>query len=384
MQIGVRTVWTAAQMLYFEEAAQGIELDNSVIRQEIVPLAGGAKVRFTLSNEYGKSPIELTAVRIADSLGNGKIDIDSEKIITFSGKERVVIPAGGCICSDIIEYETSPCVPAVVTMSTGYTPAEITGHEVALNNVYIKRGGSVSDADMNGASVEQKSFIISSVETDSECEIVVCVGDSTTDGVGASDYKNTWPYILNSRLSKTNTGLIAVNQGIGGNKLNGISIGDSARLRFERDVLHLDGVKYVIVFEGINDIGGRRSDIPDFDTGETADGTISGGIIETLKEMTDKAHKHGIKLICGTILPCGAHEYCTDAQEAMRKRINSWILQNKDFDGVIDFDRIISDPDNIRFMKKEYDCGDGLHPSDDGYKAMAEGIDIKLFSSDRD
>ena len=174
--------------------------------------------------------------------------------------------------------------------------------------------------------------------------------------------------------------LTVVNDGIGGNAINNWGLGESGRDRYENEVKNRTGIKYLIVLEGINDIGGRTEDVFEGDMSKCPeDGKITTGIIEAYQEIIDKAHEQGIKVIGGTILPCGNNDYYNETMEEMRQTINAWIREEGNFDAVIDFDAVMSDPDDPTKMKAEYDSGDGLHPGPAGYRAMGECIDLALF-----
>jgi len=207
---------------------------------------------------------------------------------------------------------------------------------------------------------------------------IVALGDSITDGAHSTLNANRrWPDVLAARLlEKSSLGKVSVlNEGIGGNRVVNNGYGPSAVTRLDRDVLGQDGVRYVIVLEGINDIGRlQRLQTPDDEI--TAQQLKIG-----LSRIADAAHQHGIKAIGATLTPFGGAGYYSDKGEQIRKELNDWIRKSGIFDGVIDFDKITADPLNPNQFNPLYDCGDHLHPNDAGYKAMGEGIDLSLFAN---
>ena len=380
------TSWTTAQMEFRDEINPSTPLTGSTIRQVVKLSETGDNMQLTLSNEYGKEPLVIDALHFAKPLDGSMIDIATDTAVTFNGSESVTIPAGETIVSDPVMFDAGEDGKIAVTMHIAGAPQMITGHEVSLTTTYIRNGGTVSDISMIGSETNEEWFFISSIDVmqDADNGVIVCLGDSITDGVGASSAANTWPALLNERLNADpeTAGLSVVNQGIGGNKVNGYSWGDRARWRYERDVLGQKGVKYLIILEGINDIGGRSEDINGEYDGASTDGTLTGGIIDAYQEIIDAAHEQGIKVIGATILPCGKSGYYEqggEGMEAMRQKLNAWIRTEGNFDAVIDFDAITADPENLLYLLDEYDCGDGLHPGDAGYKAMADSIDLGLF-----
>jgi len=197
----------------------------------------------------------------------------------------------------------------------------------------------------------------------------VTLGDSITDGRGSTtDRKNRWPDRLAQRLgtNAATTGVAVVNMGIGGNGIFG-GLGPAALKRFDRDVLEQSGTRWVIVFEGVNDIGGDRS------------GAIATNLITAYSSFADKAHAHGLLAYGATITPIGGSFYDRPAHEAEREAVNAWIRTNQVYDAVIDFDKAVRDPVTLTNLSARYDSGDHLHLSPAGYQAMANCIELKLL-----
>ncbi len=213
---------------------------------------------------------------------------------------------------------------------------------------------------------------------------LVAFGDSITDGARSTvDANHRWPDFLAARLLARGGGkrIGVLDAGIGGNRIlhdagANVRFGVSALARFDRDVLAQPGVKYVIVLEGINDLGHAGSSAPPSES-VTADDLIAG-----LKQLIERAHEKGIKIFGATLTPfegTPSKGYFTPEKETIRKAVNQWIRTGKAFDGVIDFEKAVRDSANPDRMAASYDSGDHLHPGDAGYKAMGESIDLSLF-----
>jgi lysophospholipase L1-like esterase len=200
---------------------------------------------------------------------------------------------------------------------------------------------------------------------------IVAIGNSITDGVGAApDSNRRWPDVLARRLLTSSEPVKAVvNAGISGNRVLSFGAGPSLVSRFDRDVLMQPGVTHVIVLEGINDISRDSIDVVSADD-----------IIDGYRQIIERAHERGVVIYGATIT---ALERASPARQAKRQAVNAWIRTSGKFDGVIDFDSTTRDPSRPSRLLPLYDSGDGLHPSDAGYKAMGESIDLALFRKRR-
>jgi lysophospholipase L1-like esterase len=222
---------------------------------------------------------------------------------------------------------------------------------------------------MPGASSTAHWYIITGIEVlaDSSSKTIVVLGDSITDGRGSTtDGNDRWPDNLAKRLATnaSTAGVAVANMGIGGNAIFG-GLGPAAVNRFDRDVLNQSGVRWVIVFEGVNDIGG---------------GTTETTITNALAQFVDKAHARNLLAYGATITPFGGNSYYSTAHEAARQAVNNWIRTSGKYDAVIDFDAMVRDPVALTNLLSAYNSGDGLHLNPAGYQAMANGIDLTLFS----
>jgi len=348
--------------------------------REIVHLsAGGTAIRVVLTNEFGLRSLTIGAAQIAISTGGNAIDASTAKTLSFGGQASVTLPAGTKMVSDPVEF-TMPAL-ANVAVSLFIPPQSLqraSVHPYALQTNYTAEG-NVAGAKTMGAPAESGWYFLRGIEvlSDRNAASVVALGDSITDGAASDRNKNErWPDVLAKRLQtdKALKDIGVLNAGINGNRILRDGEGDEGALRrFDRDVLAQAGVKYLIVLEGINDIGHIVSATSD-DPADSAE-----DLIRALKQIVTRAHTHGIKVIGATITPYEDCKYASPEGEAMRQAINAWIRTSKDLDGVADFDRIVRDPTHPTRFLPTYDSGDHLHPNTAGLRAMAEGVNLNLL-----
>jgi lysophospholipase L1-like esterase len=208
------------------------------------------------------------------------------------------------------------------------------------------------------------------VEADNSSAAIVTLGDSITDGRGSgTDRNDRWPDDLAHRLqaNKSTAGIAVLNEGIGGNCVLHGGLGPTALSRFDRDVLSQSGVRWLIVIDGVNDIGGSH------------DESVATNLIAAYEKIIEQAQAHNIRVYGATILPFGGSFYDSPVHETARETVNTWIRTSGQFDKVIDFDAAMHDPQNPSHLLPAADSGDHLHPNEVGYKMMAETIDLKLF-----
>ncbi len=336
-------------------------LKSNTVRQQIHASIGGDKIKLTLSNEFGDIPLNIDSVHIAKMLNGGadsSIDVDTDTVVTFGGETSVTVQPGELVTSDEIPFKFDDLDILGITMKLGkYIGGGITMHGEANCHTWIAEGDRVSDESLDGASTTNSWYYLSSLSVYAEAGVktVVCLGDSITDGVGSSlNGFTTWPEYLARDLSLAGYRVGVVNKGISGDSAWGNAI------RFDKDVLAVDGVSAVIVKIGIYYIGGSNED-------------ISQNIIDQYKVMIEKAHNAGIKIYGATMVPIGKNWYYSELHEQIRVTVNEFIRsENSGFDGVIDMDKAIDDPNNPGTMKEEYAKGlyDYLHPGDAGYEVM--------------
>jgi lysophospholipase L1-like esterase len=380
--------WAASQQLVEPSNALNPEdLHDATLRQIVHLSVGGSQLRLHLSNRFGSTPLHVTAVHVAQpvSPNSSKIVPGSDKTLTFSGSSSALIPPHADYISDPASYSASALSDIAITLHLDAPPPEQTGHPGSRATSYIAHGDLVSAPDLTGAKTVEHWYFIAGIDVTAppEAAAVVALGDSITDGHGATTNGNDrWTDVLARRL-QTQPGtrhLAVLNQGIGGNRLLSDGLGPNALSRIDPDVIAQPGVRYLIVLEGVNDIGMLTR------AGEVAPAehdALVRRMLGAYEQIIARAHTHDIKVIGGTILPfVGSSVYHPGpASDADRQAINQWIRAPGHFDAVIDFDKIVRDPDHPDRLLPRFDSGDHLHPSPAGYAAMADGVPLSLFMS---
>ena len=371
--------WAAAPMATANQNAQYGSADITL--REIVHVSlGGPVVRIILSNEFGLDPLTIGAAHIALSAGHGDIDLASANALTFGGRPSVTIPPGALVVSDPADLKCPAFADLAVSLFLPTQPIQqISQHDYADQTSYLANGNVIGAKSLPSPTpIHSWPFLKGvDVRTTADSASVVTLGDSITDGAASTrDANARWPDVLARRLQsgKKTAGLGVLNEGIGGNRILFDRTGPSALARFDRDVLAQAGVKYLILLEGINDIGNATSPTNPRDP-VTADDLIFG-----LSQLATRAHTHGIKVFGATLTPYVGAGYQSAAGEAIRQSLNHWIRTTSQFDGVLDFDKATTDPTHPGMFLLLDDSGDHLHPSDTGYKSMGDSIDLKLFT----
>lgn len=349
-------------------------LDNTTIRQVVRVSAGGDALRVRFSNAFAewRGDLEIGSASVAVSAGGAAILPETAKPLTFSGESSVVVPYGTLFLSDPLEFDLKPGSDLAVTVHIAKAPKKTTGHRSARGEAaYIQSGNAVADKDLSASVPNTCWYYLCNVEvlTAEPAAAVVCLGDSITDGKGSTEGTNRrWPdYLARRLLADSETAHIGVlNQGIGGNCLWAGGIGQTALGRLERDVLAQPAARWVILLEGINDLGGGK--------------TSAEEVITAFEQIIARSHACGLLVYGSTILPCGESFYFNPELEAKRQQINEWTRNSGAFDAVIDWDAAVRDPQQPTRLCPEADSGDHLHLSDNGYRMMAEAIDLKLFT----
>jgi lysophospholipase L1-like esterase len=353
--------------------------------REIVHLSvGGPQIRIRFTNEFGSDPLTIADAHAALSAGGAKIQPGSDRPITFAGSSTVRIPPGAVMYSDPVDLAVAPFSDVAVSF---YIPSQImrgeTFHDFADQDNFVVAGDVASSADLAQGAAEPTVlgswYFLDGVDVPAaeDSRAIVALGDSITDGAHSTRNANRrWPDFLAQRLQqdpKLKT-VSVLDEGIGGNRVLNDVFGPNALARLDRDVLAQNGVRYVIVLESINDIGRlARLSAPEDDV--TAAQLEAG-----LRQIAETAHEHGIRAIGATLTPYGGAGYYSEKGEQVREQVNEWIRTSGVFDGVADFDKATRDPQNPNRFAAQCDSGDHLHPSDEGYRAMAASIDLRLFA----
>ena len=372
------TTWGCGPQLTEPRNLPPAPLANRTLRQFVYVTIGGKHLRVRFSNAYGTSPVVINAAHVAlaagaGSGGHGDINTATDTALTFHDMPSVTIPPGETVFSDPLDFNLPALTNLAVTIYFGdMSPTSINGHPGSRTTSFIQDSNVVSVASMPEASKTAHWYIITGVDVqaDDSSKALVVLGDSITDGRGSTtDGNNRWPDNLARRLNTNapTAGVAVVNMGIGGNGIFG-GLGPAALKRFDRDVIDQSGARWLIIFEGVNDIGGDRN------------GTVATNLISAYKQFIDKAHAHNIVVYGATITPFGKSFYDSPLHETDRQTVNAWIRTNSLCDGVIDFDAAVRDPAAPANLLPAYNFNDWLHLSPAGYQAMANAIDLNLFA----
>ncbi len=372
--------WTASPQSSDASGTPSIKsFANGTIRQVVRVSMGGDTVRVRFSNEMGRTPLRIGAVRIALSAGGASIVPGTSRQLTFGGDSSIVVPARAPALSDPVAIHVPALADVTITLYLPDSTAASTYHELSRQTTWVSPPGNhTAAAEMPVADTSVSWFFLTgvSVRAPASARAVVTLGNSITDGYASTvDANARWPNFLAEHLRATHElgRLSVLDAGISGNRVLHDHEGQDALARFDRDVLRQPGVRYVIVLEGINDIG--FSALADY----TDQNVSAAEIIAGHKQLIARAHELGLTIYGATLTPFEGCGYYTTEGEAKREAVNRWIRTSGAYDGVIDFDALTRDPAHpTRFLPK-YDSGDHLHPNDVGYRAMGEAVDLALF-----
>ena len=382
---------TSQQIPEPQNALPADDLRDATLRQIVHLSLGGAALRVHISNAFGMQALHFTSLHIARPLSPAAPAIDpaTDKALTFSGRPDVTVPPGAEFVSDPVLMPVAPLSDLAVTFHLDAQPMPETSHPGSRSTSYYLHGDLVSAADLPTAKHIDHWYQLAAIDVLAApgAASIVALGDSITDGHATTTNGNDrWTDVLAARLASATPPLaIGVsNQGIGGNHLLTDGLGPNALARFDRDVLAQAGVRWLIVFEAVNDLGklargeGTASSVAT--PAEHAD--LVARILAAYQQIILRAHTRGLRVYGATITPCGGSDYYhPDPQdEADRAAVNAWIRAPGHFDAVIDFDAVVRDPAHPDHLLPAFDCGDHLHPSPAGYRAMGMAIPLGLFA----
>ena len=344
-------------------------MTNRSVRQVVKVSIGGDVIRLKLSNIYSMQPVEIRSIYIAHAKDSFSIDAKSAQYFKFGNSYKTVIPAGKQIVSDALKFNLRNLERVAITINYTSAPEVPTVHMGSRTTSYIMKGVTNAHSSFKEAFQENHWYNISGIDVytmSNNMSAIAIMGNSITDGKCSTDNaQNRWPDVMSEMLQLkhkiTNQGVL--NLGIGNNRVTVPGgFGALAKERFDRDILMQSGVKKVIIFEGINDIGAAKSGNSE---------TVARQIIESIQGMVRKAKAQKKKVYLGTITPFKGAGYYSHFHEAARLYVNDWIRsQAKNVDGILDFAKLLQDPNDDRRMKREYASNDWLHPNPAGYKAM--------------
>ena len=344
-------------------------MTNRSVRQVVKVSIGGDVIRLKLSNIYSMQPVEIRSIYIAHAKDSSDIDAKTAQYFKFGNSYKTIIPAGKQIVSNALKFKLRNLERVAITINYTSAPEIPTVHMGSRTTSYIMKGVTNAHSNFAKAFRENHWYNISGIDVytmSNNMSAIAIIGNSITDGKCSTDNaQNRWPDVMSEMLQLkhkiTNQGVL--NLGIGNNRITVPGgFGTLAKERFDRDILMQNGVKKVIIFEGINDIGAARSGNSE---------TVARQIIESIQGMVKKAKARKMKVYLGTITPFKGAGYYTHFHEAARLYVNDWIRsQARNVDGILDFAKLLQDPNDDRRMKREYASNDWLHPNPTGYKAM--------------
>ena len=344
-------------------------MTNRSVRQVVKVSIGGGVIRLKLSNIYSMQPVEIRSIYIAHAKDSFDIDAKTAQYFKFGNSYKTVIPAGKQIVSDALKFKLRNLERVAITINYTSAPEIPTVHMGSRTTSYIMKGVTNAHSNFAKAFRENHWYNISGIDVytmSNNMSAIAIIGNSITDGKCSTDNaQNRWPDVMSEMLQLkhkiTNQGVL--NLGIGNNRVTVPGgFGALAKERFDRDILMQSGVKKVVIFEGVNDIGAARSGSSE---------TVARQIIESIQGMVKKAKARKMKVYLGTITPFKGTGYYSHFHEAARLYVNDWIRsQAKNVDGILDFAKLLQDPNDDRRMKREYASNDWLHPNPAGYKAM--------------
>lgn len=354
----------------------GSGFSDRTLREVVHTSMGGDEVRIRLTNAFGTDGIVIDGVTAGLRSTGAALVPGTERPVTFDGAARVVLPAGAEVLSDPVPLGVAAGQDLAVSLYVPGSTGAATRHGGAYATSYTASGDHAGDTD--GAaftSTITSWYLLDGVDVRARpgAGAVVALGDSITDGTNSTvDANHRYPDDLARRLR--GRGLSVLNEGISGNRVltDAGGSGVNAQSRFDRDVLGQTGVRDVVFLEGINDIGHDLGPV----SGEplNVDDLIAG-----IRNIINRAHAHGLRIIGGTLTPIGGSKYDSPEAEAERQAVNAWIRTSGAFDGIADFDAATRDPaDPARYLPA-YDSGDHLHPNDAGYQVMADTIDLRTL-----
>lgn len=364
------------------------ELRDQTVRQVARISLGGQRLRIVLSNAYGKAPLTISKAAVARATGSADASVakESQRVVTFGGKETATVLPGASLVSDPVSLPVPALAEVAVSLYLAQPTPMTTFHWDGRQTSWIVPGDQTMLSILNkeGSTTQRttaRSLLTGiQVETDQTGGAIVAIGDSLSDGAAASlDNNSRWPDFLAKRL--TPHGVAVVNAGISGARLLSDGMGVNALARLERDVLAQPGVRSVIVLLGINDIALPGTALAREAARPTLDDMKAG-----YQQLIEQSRSRGLRVIGATLPPFqGAlpdtplHDYYHPEKDALRKQVNDWIRNSGAFDAVIDFDAVLRDPAHPSRMARRFDSGDRLHPNDEGNRVMADAVNLGIL-----
>ncbi len=351
-------------------------ISGNTLRQKVRVSVGGDALRLKLSNEFGNEPIKIKAINIATALDSSQVDTTTFTGILFNGKPNVEIPVGESLTSDATKFSLAPRQDVAITIAYDYVPSNITGHPGSRTTSYILEGdAALRQANFANAVKTDHWYTIERIDViaPEKSAAIAIIGNSITDGRGSTtNMQNRWTDVFADRLqaNPATSHLAVLNMGIGGNLVvdgHG-GLGPAASARFCRDAINQPGVKYVIIYEGVNDIGYSENLA-----------LTEKELISALSNMIDTAHSCGLTVYGGTIAPFKESFYYSPEKEVCRINVNKWIRTCGKYDAVIDIEKAICSRSDTTIMNENWHDNDHLHPNAEGHRQIGSFVDLKLF-----
>jgi lysophospholipase L1-like esterase len=385
--------WAASPTAAEPDASEPLlNIEDQTVRERVRVSLGGSQMRLRLSNEYGSSSLLLGSVTVALPNGPAGVQPASVRSVTFGGRTSAIIPAGAPILSDPVTFSVAPGTEISISLYFPKRMSTVTWHSLALKRAVVSsRGDHTRDEKIEGGANSESAIAVTGVLVPAQPSphLIVAFGDSIVDGDGSTvDGDRNWPsdLIRRSQRAGVSSKWAVVNEGIAGNRLldNGplAIVGVNALARFDRDVLSQPGVTHVILLEGVNDLGFPGAKLGDVALADPSNVRTAEELIGAYRQLIARAHTRGVKLIGCTLTPFEGVTipgYYSETKEAARQKVNQWIRSSGAFDGMIDFDRVLRDPDHPSRLVARFASEDHLHPNDAGYQAMADATDLSLF-----
>ena len=365
----------------------GLAFDHQTLREVIHLSIGGSTVRVRFSNVFGKQSLEIGAARLALRTSDSAIAVSSDRALTFKGAPGISVPANAFALSDPVELAAPAGSDLAISIFLPRATPAAAIHYFARQTSFVGQGDLTAAPSIRHARTIPVWAFLAGVDVGAPRTVaaVAAFGDSITDGDGSTENANQrWPDHLARRLAQSRRILGVLNAGIVGNRLlhdapqTQADFGVNALARFDRDALDQPGVKYVILLEGVNDLGLAGTPLAPLSEAASVE-----ELITAMKQLIRRAHDRGIKILGATLTPFNGFPipgYFDAGKEAKRQALNRWIRSSHAFDGVIDFDKAVRDPARPDRLRPAFDSGDHLHPGDAGYQAMAEAIDLAFFN----
>ncbi len=354
-------------------------LGDATVRMIVRSSIGGGRVRITLANALGRGELRVGAVHVALRERDSAIVAASDRAVTFGGRPSFAVQPGALVVSDAVTLAVPAVAEIAVSVYVLRGSGAVTAHALGLNTTYIAHGDAAAAKSLPDAATNLTYFWLAGVEVlaPPDAGTILAFGDSITDGYASTpNAHRAWPSLLAARLQRDapTAHWAVVNAGISGNRVRRDVVGASALARFDRDVLGRAGVKWLLLFEGINDI--TFSALPRAPADQR---TTASELTEALSQVVARAHSSGIKVMGATLMPMGGLWLYNADTEAMRQAVNAWIRTGGKLDAVVDFDAVTRDPADTSRLRPDFDSGDHIHPNDAGNAAMAKAIDGASF-----